>query len=194
MGIRMDDKERLALAGKRLSEVLAGMASAGRRVGGVGYFPQTVVENAAGVTAWVTSQPGADAQVAADATSAALADAGSEVTVGVAVDTGVEETGSLSPLRCDEHAWLGSMVRNKVKTPTQENRLEWGTHGVGNARKIKARAPGQAQPFGDAASFLVMATQEISGLPFLCWVPDVQNFNGIVLRAVGDDMRQAPLQ
>ncbi len=38
-----------------------------------------------------------------------------------------------------------------------------------------------------------MATQEISGLPFLCWVPDVQNFNGIVLRAVGDDMRQAPL-
>jgi hypothetical protein len=44
------------------------------------------------------------------------------------------------------------------------------------------------------ALFLVMATQEISGLPFLCWVPDVQNFNGIVLGAVGDDMRQAPLQ
>ena len=67
-------------------------------------------------------------------------------------------------------------------------------HSVGNARKIKARAPAQAQPIGDVASFLVMATQEISGLPFLCWVPDVQNFNGIVLRAVGDDMRQAPLQ
>ena len=49
--------------------------------------------------------------------------------------------------------------------------------------------PGATRP-----SFLVMATQEISGLPFLCWVPDVQNFNGIVLRAVGDDMRQAPLQ
>jgi hypothetical protein len=40
----------------------------------------------------------------------------------------------------------------------------------------------------------VRMTQEISGLPVLRWVPDVQNFNGIVLHSVGDDMRQAPLQ
>ena len=40
----------------------------------------------------------------------------------------------------------------------------------------------------------VTMTQEIYGLPVLRWVPDVQNFNGIVLHAVGDDMRQAPLQ
>jgi hypothetical protein len=36
--------------------------------------------------------------------------------------------------------------------------------------------------------------QEISRLPVLRWVPDVQNFNGIILDAVSDDMRQAPLQ
>ena len=31
-------------------------------------------------------------------------------------------------------------------------------------------------------------------LPVLRWVPDVQDFNRIVLHAVGDDMRQATLQ
>jgi hypothetical protein len=35
----------------------------------------------------------------------------------------------------------------------------------------------------------VTMTQEISWLPVLRWVPDVQNFNRIVLHAVGDDMR-----
>ena len=49
-------------------------------------------------------------------------------------------------------------------------------------------------PVGDGGSFLAMLTQEMSGLPVLRRVPDVQNFNRIILDAVSDDMRQAPLQ
>ncbi len=92
MGIRMDDKEKLALKGKRLSDVLARMASGEEARLGVGFFPQTVVENVASVTARVTSQPEANAGVTADATSTATTEVAGEVTAGAAITTGAEET------------------------------------------------------------------------------------------------------
>jgi hypothetical protein len=88
MGIRMDDKEKLVLKGRRLSEVLARLARAEEaRIGG-GYFPQTVVDVVTGAVAQVTSQPEANAE----ATSSATTEVAGEVTAGAAVTTGAEET------------------------------------------------------------------------------------------------------
>ncbi len=92
MGIHMDDREMLALKGKRLSEVLARLASAEEARIGVGFFPEAIVDVATRAVAQVTSNPQANAEVVSSATSSAATETAGEVAAGAAITTGAEET------------------------------------------------------------------------------------------------------